>query len=65
MADLVSGKLKEEKDAHSSLTGAFKWPCASTRNLLYRYARKHVRQCSIWVPAGTFGSKQAQTEPWP
>ena len=26
------------------LTGAFTWPSASIRNLLYRYVRKHVRQ---------------------
>jgi hypothetical protein len=35
MTDLVSGDLKEEKNAHSIQTGAFEWPSASTRNLLH------------------------------
>src|ERR1035438_9646722 len=44
-ADLVSGNLKEEKDASLGSTGAFRWPSPSTRNLLYRYVRQQVRQC--------------------
>jgi hypothetical protein len=35
-ADLVSGNLKEEKDASLASTGAFLWPSRSTCNLLYR-----------------------------
>jgi hypothetical protein len=43
-ADLVSGNLKEEKDASLDSTGAVEWPSPSTRNLLYRYVRKQIRQ---------------------
>ena len=33
-ADLVSGNLKEEKDAHSTYTAAIEWPYASTAQLV-------------------------------
>ncbi len=44
MTDLVSGDLKEERDAHSVKRVHLGGPSASTRNLLNRYGRKQISQ---------------------
>src|ERR1022692_576927 len=60
-ADLVQGTCKEWKNAHSASTGAFRWPSASTRNLLHRIRRKAGPSPEGLGPSCTFGGKQAQT----
>src|ERR1035437_5102407 len=47
-ADLVSGNLKEEKNAHSPQVLHSSGPQHQPRNLLFRYARKQIRHGRVW-----------------
>jgi hypothetical protein len=50
-ADLVSGNLKEEKNAHSDPTVAFKWPSASTAQLFLSI--RHIADIRRAEPGGS------------
>src|ERR1019366_1061309 len=61
MADLVSGNLKEEKNAHSTQRLHPSGPLHQPRNLLFRYVTCRSENRRVWVLSCTFGGKRAQT----
>jgi len=60
-ADLVSGNLKEEKNAHSTQLLHSSGPHLQPRNVLFRYAHSRYPACRVWGLSCTFGGQQAQS----
>jgi hypothetical protein len=62
MADLVSGNLKEEKNAHSIQMVHLRGPLDRPATCCIDTSESKSGKAESGVPSCTFGGKQAQTE---
>src|SRR5713101_8314187 len=61
-ADLVSGNLKEEKNAHSTQPVHLSGPLRQPRNSLFRYVRKQMRHRRVWGSVVYFWRKASTND---